>query len=292
MSLPDPTTIWAETLSILQGQMLNGTYQNNLAHTQPLRWLEQSQQLLIACPSDRAYEWLSGRLQDTVDRALQSASGQLDLTVVFQPPDDQPNGMAAKPDEPPDQTAQHLDGIYLLQTSKFIQTANYAVDYWQAYLMTRHKHAFPLWNKLQTYDKQSRLEQAWTTPRAFTLSLLAGYLATSRDKLTGRWTECGISKAGRLDQCPLSACCGKRANHHFYEDTGRCDYWAIGVLDILQQEGLLHLEISGTTKGQKITLQQWRYLPLLTPKQHDQLKQVVQSSHRRWLNPAPAMAAV
>jgi hypothetical protein len=60
-----------------------------------------------------------------------------------------------------------------------------------------------------------------------------------------------------------------------------CQHWKDGLLDLLHREGLVALELKSGER--KPTLQVWRLLPLLTPRQYARLNSQLQADYDAWL---------
>lgn len=81
MNNPSPASLWQATLSELELQMTKATFNTWLKDTVPVNLNDST--LTVLCKSAYAQEWLFSRLAATVNRTLQSISGNDKLTAFF-----------------------------------------------------------------------------------------------------------------------------------------------------------------------------------------------------------------
>jgi hypothetical protein len=108
--------------------------------------------------------------------------------------------------------------------------------------------------------------------------------------IAGDALECDHSRQARKEGCPLSGlggCCHSpsydllRLQPHPQGQGVICQHWKDGLLDLLHREGLVALELKSGER--KPTLQVWRLLPLLTPRQYARLNSQLQADYDLWL---------
>ena len=62
-----------------------------------------------------------------------------------------------------------------------------------------------------------------------------------------------------------------------------CQHWSAGLLETLHKEGVVAIEMREINE-QKMFLQVWRMLPILTPQQYARLNNALQNDYDQWLD--------
>ena len=295
----DKHAVWKEANLALKGQMALSTYDAWLRHTvvvdDDVLGLAT---FMIGCQSSYAVEWLENRLKGNIKRAISNVVGY-DVSVAF---------MVHKPTEKP--MAQALSSVSStvvdvpkwfrdinwgqIRNRSFSPLSNYGNIFWQAYLNQLNNRAYGVWVAIQTYDQRpdklkSSFTDFWTPPHSFRireLTAMAG-AGSNTPALTGRMSNCYYCEMALNDGKQMVDCCGHHSSTVWREDdfgTKMCRYWKIGALEILQNSGLLAVQIEpGTTNTHRMNIQVWTLLPVLTPKQLEQLPSSLQIRHNQWL---------
>jgi hypothetical protein len=250
----------------------------------------------IAVQNEQAQEWLQHRLYETVQRTLAHFSeGPVRLEFIV--------GLPCPPpcaSEPP---AARLDfGLTFAQQTAFhplkmelgrwLPELQYDNLFWSPYLgraYAFYRHLLIHWTKSLTKKDMPRLEMSeaeyhWTPPFRLSYRQTTRWLGKRNHKIIpGGIYECHTSDLHRrLDQA-LGHCCQAHTPHLWQSESGqggRCYYWRPGMLHRLYEEHLLANDISGR---QRVKVQVWRNLPLLTPQQVNQLSPFLKEEHDCWL---------
>jgi hypothetical protein len=257
--------LWAQTLEQLKLQMTQATFDTWLRGTTGhLRGSD----LVVTVKNGYAVDWLTTRLRDHIIRTLARVAGR-EVAVRFQvadksfarksPPshagddlDTQGTSFARKsPDLPPGPGEIAIELIQFDPSTKgWVPTPNYAIRFWQPYLIAREQQAgaqktcaFNLWLTLRSFAWIANRE-AW--PSVETLA---------------------------------SICAG--GNRHAI--VGRSDQGRIGALQILEREWLVHVETYGQNRQVSYKYRVLDSLPLLTRNQVETLPETLQKAHERFI---------
>lgn len=244
--------IWTAALGQLQLQMTQATFDT---------WVKDSVLLsvdgdtyTIAVQNAFAKDWLENRLCPTIQRTLVGIVSRPDLKIEIvvegngtdpSPGDD--NDPPAQPD-PAEPIAVEL--VSFDPTLKgFVMVANYAARFWQPYLKTFGSPASPfeLWVTLKAFAYDSS-KDSW--PSIETLADMCG--DGQRYKILGR---------AERKNC-------KRI---------------IGSLEVLEQQRIAYVKRSGQGRSRSYRFRVLEHLPLLTPRQVEQLSPRLQQAHKSWL---------
>lgn len=171
--------------------------------------------------------------------------------------------------------------------------SHYASYFWQPYLGP----AFLFWKRLEADNripaKQRDIREIanrWTPSLRYQYRQLARMIGKDHPRvIKGGEIECWQSMSGRRNDKPLLACCGNPELQPVKVIIGkdgcpRCLHWQIGLLEILFQECLIAIdEKPGQRWANRLDVQVWRLLPILTPYQVGLLNDDLQVEHERWL---------
>ncbi len=248
----------------------------------------------VIVKNDAAKAWLKNRLYETIKRTVASHVGQpVELEFVIEgksPRVSTPNSLMAH--NPQDiQFVQSLDFKALFFEpggSGYERLAKYWSRFWRVYLNQMNNQAYSLWEFLQHPDMSDQTQAPyWTPARKYNARPLARQLHCSPVMLTGGFRQCSVFDAALDEGQELTDCCrlhqpSEMRTNKYYQP--QCRYWRTGAFEILYQEGLLAINVTGqTSKSKKHHLQVWRILPLLTPWQVERLPEADQEIHNGWL---------
>mgnify|MGYP000908191853 CR=1 FL=1 len=302
----DLASVWKATMGELELQMTRATFNTQLKGAQFVQ--AKDDVLIIGVRNELVIDWLENRLRGTIERTLTAVAGR-PLTCEFVVYSDYPQGSRPEilnlADEKPEMSEQprtngnghfplHQDGYggnltadarqALLQRIKareepgrgrplqfpmeaadppgdaaiidmveddplfaHVRTSHYAVRFWRPLIGVI---PFSLWELLRSYHffvKHHKGE--WPS-----IKLLMDSLDVSRHILLGR-----------------AACKGR--------DT------QVGAIDVLEQAGILQHHTKGNGRHQVHYFTRVRQqLPILTPYQVNQLTELKQEEHRRFLS--------
>lgn len=256
-----PEKAWKAALTDLEGQMTKATFNTWLKDAQFLR-LAEGEVFHIGVRNEFAKDWLENRLADSVVRTLE-VIWQRPVQIVFEvlpesvtrgnPPRSNGNGNGASPTPPEQDVFVEVVQFDPIPKAGFLMLGHYHNLYWRAYLdgvagrmgVTTPK-PFDLWLVLVSWQNVKR------TSRLNIEELCDFYANGSRNQLFGRL------RGGRRQ---------------------------VGDLEVLEQEGLVSYEITGRTKNREYTVKVvGEHLPILTPKQIQQLPKGLQRSHSALLH--------
>jgi hypothetical protein len=155
--------------------------------------------------------------------------------------------------------------------------------------------AFALWQFLSTQDKRPLHAIApnyWSPPQRYSYRDLAQKLNRKHPRvISGDAIECVHSRELRKAGTPLlhkADCCRNskykylRLKAHPKGQGFMCQHWSEGMLEVLHREGLVAVEVREINE-QKMYIQTWRMLPLLTPAQYARLSNDLQNDYDKWL---------
>jgi hypothetical protein len=289
----DSDAVWSAALAALQGQMTRNTFDDLLTGSRLA--IIDPDRCRIAVRNRHAHEWLTAKWQPQVTRAISQAIGrpvQVEFVVVRestpspQPPTPNPQPPTPSPQPPTPNLERDFAGIdyaWLWKKTGFVMASDYAAKFWQPLLGSR---AYALWLYVQAENKEPGL---WTRPRRFSARALARTLRVGLRSITGGLRPCHLAEMQALVGEPLAACCDRyRPAAWGYETRGgekQCMHWNPGALEELYQARLLGIRIEqgDHPRARKMHLQVWTLLPLLTPAQLDELSDLDQLEHDRWL---------
>lgn len=248
--------IWTSAKAQLRLQMTRATYET---------WVNQTHQvgditdntLTIGVPNSYAQDWLEHRLYETLQRAVSAVAEQsLDLAFVINgTPAAAANGSEANGSEPapepepgPGQIAIELISFDPTQRG-FVMTSNYATRFWQPYLDLFGAKASPfhLWVTLKSFAYECQKE---TWPSIQTLADICA--KGQRYKILGRAERKG---------------CGR----------------IVGALEILEEQRIVYANRKGSGRKISYRFRVLENLPLLTPRQVEDLTSRLQKAHKRFL---------
>ena len=250
--------IWSHALEELELQMTRATFETWLKGTTAQ---VDGDTLTVTVANTFGQEWLDQRLRPKIEAAVADAAGR-PLNVVFavkatnhigdgdlddgRPPSQQPSDTADStlPAPGPGEIAVEL--VEFDPTKRgFVQTANYAIRFWQPYLGLR---PFALWMTLKSFAFRAD-KDAWPS-----IQTLADIVANgNRHLITGR-----------------AARNGRKAT--------------TGDLQILEEERIVWVLRTGEGGGTRYHFRVLNSLPLLTPAQVKQLPANLQAAHERFIN--------
>jgi len=302
----DYEQIWQQVKTDLKNQMTQATYFAWIQQTQvervdtavePERWI-------IDAGSQAGVEWLNHRLKTLVQNSLIQILGypvEVEFTASEETPrpplvaapalTDRPHQLALI--NPDDQNL--VDGIdfaklwFEAKGSGYDRIAKYWSQFWRAYLNRQNTRAYSLWEYLQVSDKRPAGKPPhWTPVRKYQARPLSRVLGCAPASITGGFRQCSIfNRAIEMGE-QLDECCGYHTPAELCDTrtTGQpqCRFWDTGAFEVLYQEGLLAIRITGASpRNTHYHLQVWRLLPLLTPSQVENLHEVERAKHDAWL---------
>lgn len=285
---------WQAARAQLRLQMTRATFDQHLAGASLLSAANGTWQ--IAAPSSAARDWLETRLRESIQRAVQAATGRpVTLDFVLAPPPDANYLTCMSDNEASDDPVARdvadpelLLGAYLEPGgSGYAQVPHLYTRFWMPLLGP----AYDLWLSLAGDDRRSLRAIApdfWTPPRSYSYRELAARLGQQNPRcIYGYADECHHSRRRRLEQrAPLTApadCCRNARWPHLRHQPlpgggFLCRHWVPGRLEILHRHGLVRVQLAGPA-GRKPTLQLWRLLPPLTPRQVNTLTPELQRDY-------------
>lgn len=305
---------WNKILEQLRLQMTQATFDSWVKDTWVISQTDKS--LVIGTKSAFAKDWLEHKLFGTINRTVCNVIGPVDNIsfVVVEPVDSRKIEHEAAPDqeqEPDDHEPQpkpkepepfHI--VFARDTDfynakmdigRWLPELQYDSLFWQPYLGTLayqfYRTLLMHWVKsvrksgFDMLDASNPANQGWTPPFRLSYRKYTAWLGKNNHRLIpGGEYECHRSDFHRKLGLPLDKCCGAHQHHSWRPgvDTGpnRCYYWREGLLHRLFDEHLLTIEINGAARA---TVQVWRDLTLLTPKQVGAMSDYLQEEHDRWL---------
>lgn len=287
---------WSETLKQLQNQMTISTYDFCLRSSQAVA-VRENGGLQIGVTNPAAVEWLSHRLQATVERTLAGVAGR-QIGLEFLPLTGAPPVIETLPTAPvdagPSEAGRLLAGINYYSAyfeaggSGFSQIPHAYAYFWGALLGP----AFNAWLLLLADDKSKLTKNPatwWSQPRDYSFEKLTQRLNRRHPRyVAGGEIECTRSRDRRRAGDPLrhpEDCCGGPGYDHLrfkqHSKAGLiCAHWSAGQLEILDRWQLVAIEIND---GYKCRLQVWRLLPYLTPHQVGLLHPTIGEEYEGWL---------
>jgi hypothetical protein len=300
----DPHQLWQTTLAQLQLQMTRATFETWVKETHLIS--HTGDQWVIGVKSNYAKDWLENRLLTTLQRTIAGITGgPIELCFVVTPNGHAPATPAdvvesLPPDVPsttetlsPGQTIARADyhkGFFEKGGAGFSQLPHHTTYFWMPLLGP----AFFLWKLLEAEDPRPLKAigpNYWSPPRKYSYTELAARLNRQHGRyIAGDALECDHSRQARQEDCPLRGlddCCHSpsydllRLQPHPQGQGLICQHWKDGLLDLLHREGLVALELKAGER--KPTLQVWRLLPLLTPRQYARLNSQLQTDYDAWL---------
>ena len=292
--------LWAVTLDQLRLQMLQSTFDVYLAGTHARH---EGSTLIVFASSESTRAWLDSRMRSVIEPSVANVYGP-GVTVEFVL-----NGAEAEPapaqEAPPAATVEPDDIAQPLTAGQeaadidfnaawrkgFSIVSHYASYFWQPYL----GHAYLLWKRLEADDRipsgQRDLRQAsnrWSPPLRYHYRPLARAIGRQHPRtIKGGEVECWRSSIARSNGEMLRECCGNFSPVKICPAKNgllRCVHWQRGLLEILHAEGLVMIdEAQGPRWANRLELQVWRLLPILTPHQVETLNDDLRLEHERWL---------
>lgn len=296
-TVANPQQLWNQVLSALQLQMTRATYDTWLAGTTLVSVNEEA--CVIAVKNQSAQDWLQNRLYETIKRTLTSLMGQeIPLRFIVTA-----NGTGPKPATPvPSKPTQPRTGLDFIRNISFDslwydsggtgydRMSKYCAQFWRAYLSRLNPKCYSLWEFLQVADTRNVSASAfthWTPVKKYRVRALARTLGCAPATISGGFRQCPVFNAALAEGRVLDSCCGNyqpvRMKVSRYGNP-QCLHWVSGAFEQLYQAGLLAITVTGDAPRSTFHhLQVWRLLPLLTPYQVQQLHEVEQEAHERWL---------
>ncbi len=300
-----PEQVWQQTLDQLALQMTRQTFDSWLKNSELVSIEDDRYEVAVA--SSFAKDWLEHRLYGTVQRTLAQVAGrELQLAFVVCPPpgrngsDPEPAPAPLASPGPPPQAEETppvpddyqpfiIDFRDLGKETGYTALPYYMTEFWEPYLGTR---AYMLWLKLISRDRRPIFRQSftnWTPPEELSFRELARLLAQAgHATLKGRLDRCSRYEDALERGQPLAECCGLHRPYceiRAEGDERHCFFWRTGLLEILQDEGLVVMQsVRGKTRNHALRFQVWRSLPVLTPVQVARFDEPRQQAHQAWLN--------
>ena len=293
-----PAEEWAYALTQLEGQTTRATFDANLRNV----WLLEvkNHTFILGVDTPRVQEWLENRLRTKVEQTLSNIRGgetKVAFVVAERPKPERPenqNGNSRPYSASLAQTIARADyqkGFFEKGGTGYSQIAHHATHFWMALLGP----AFSLWQYLTSLDLRPLKVIApnyWSPPQKFSYRELARKLNRSHPRyISGDIIECARSRELRRAGTPITeaaACCNSpryeylRLKKHPAGQGLICQHWNEGLLEVLHREHLVKVEVREINE-QKIYIQAWRMLPLLTPRQAVRLNDDLQSAYDQWL---------
>ena len=291
-----PEEAWAHTLTQLEGQTTRATFEAHLKNT----WLAGAEDdvFTIGVTSAQSREWVENRLGKKVTRALTGVRGR-ETGVIFtvaRPPrpaaPEKQNGNRSPSLAQRIAETDYRKGFFERGGAGYSQIAHHTTRFWMALLGAP---AFALWQYLASRDRRPLSGIApnyWSPPQRYSYRELARKLNRSHPRyISGDIIECARSRELRKAGMPLrdeTGCCHSprfeyiRLKKHPQGQGVMCQHWNEGVLEVLYRERLVKVEVREINE-QKLYVQVWRMLPLLTPGQVARLNDDLQNDYDRWL---------
>ncbi|MDX1523904.1 MAG: DnaA N-terminal domain-containing protein [Anaerolineae bacterium] len=252
------TSFWtSDVLPQLRQQMTRATFETWLSDTRQVGEIDDDV-LTIGVASAYAKDWIEHRLSDTIRRTASSLAGQaLALKVIINqtsadpaPPATGENGHGPNLSPPPAPGEIAVELISFDPTQRgFVMTSNYAVRFWQPYLNTLQAKVSPftLWQTIKAFAYDSNRD-AW--PSIQTLAdICAG---GQRYKILGRAERKGCRRI-------------------------------VGALEVLEQQRIVYVKRVGSGSKTSYTFRILDNLPLLTPRQIENLPKPLRLAHKRFI---------
>lgn len=228
--------LWQEVLAQLQLQMTVATYNAWLRTTTAV---QSNNTLTVTVQNEFALDWIKHRLGDIIQRTVNRITSE-DFTLIYTLPYQYSN----TPDEPAPNTI-NVQLIEFDPTRKgWVQTANYAIRFWQPYLTCV---PFAVWLTLRSFAFYADRD---TWPSIQTLA----------DTCTNGNRHAILGRAKRAERCAQP-----------------------GALSKLETERIVYPRTVGTGSNTSYIFRVLASLPLLTPIQVDKLSPRLQQSHVRFV---------
>ena len=232
---------WPRALETLSGSTTKATFDTWLKGTTATL---AGDTLTVHVKNNYAAEWLEGRLDDTIGRAITSATGR-ELEIRYEVgggPEPEGPKPRARPEPGPGEISVSLISFDPSHWGH-VTTQRYALVFWQPLL----GWPFQVWVTLRTFAWSSEAE-GWPS-----IQLLADVCTNgNRHRLTGR-----AEQAERKAQ--------------------------IGALEILAKAKVIHVRTEGKERKTQYFFRVLDNLPLLTPRQAEHLTPALQQRHKEWL---------
>jgi len=299
--------LWQTVLGQLQLQMTQATFDTWVRETYLVS--RNGSSLTVGTKSVFAKDWLENRLYTTINRTVTNILGQpVEISFVAEPDptlspkplevseaDNNNHRVEREPadDRSPGQViaqADYYKGFYEKGGTGYSQLAHHTTYFWMPLLGP----AFFLWKLLESEDPRSLKSirpNYWALPKKYSYTELAAKLNRCHGRyISGDALECEQSRLARKMGQPVTGeggCCGSptydllRLKPHPKGQGLICQHWKLGLLEILRQEGLAAVELNPGER--KPTIQVWRVLPIISPRQYAHLSSQIQSDYDIWL---------
>jgi hypothetical protein len=241
-------SLWNATLEALALQMTQATFDTWLADTTAIR---RGNTLTVIVKNGYAADWLENRLHPIISTTVTRTYGRpmaLEYKVARSASSQTHQEARSKPPAPASDPAPGEIAIELVSFDPtqrgWVQVSNYAVRFWQAYLVKQEKHAWTLWVTLRSFAWRANRD-AWPS-----IQTLADICARSnRHAILGR---------------------------NAYGNRPR----RVGALEVLEQERIVWVKRYGDSGTTSYRFRVLDNLPLLTPRQVKKLSGELQRAHK------------
>lgn len=256
----NPADLWSRALSEFQLQMTQATFDT---------WIRDSTAkvsgdlLTVTVKNAYAKDWLENRLSATIKRTIVRLAGR-PLEMAFVVGGDGDADRRTETDDDGDERILEVDqdlppdcrfSVELVNfdptTAGFVMTSNYAWHYWQ-----------PYFGEIERKDNPKARPVAWN-------------LWIMLRTFPAAWSQYGRPEWPSIETLASMLVCGRE------KITGRASRGQVGVLSVLQNEGVIRIVKSGSGRDTIYSFRVQNVLPLLTPRQVTMLPPALQERHDR-----------
>jgi len=264
--------LWAQVLPELQLQMTQATFDT---------WIRDStaricgDQLTVTVKNAYAKDWLENRLLATIKRTVARLTDRpLAVSFVVSREENADRRTGTDRDSSTPLRSARNDGgdgeilemdrdlppdcrfsVELVNfdptTAGFVMTSNYAWHYWQ-----------PYFGEIERKDNPKARPVAWN-------------LWIMLRTFPAAWSQYGRPEWPSIETLASMLVCGRE------KITGRASRGQVGVLSVLQNEGVIRIVKSGSGRDTIYSFRVQNVLPLLTPRQVTMLPPALQERHDR-----------
>lgn len=260
--IEEPSEVWAAACSVLESGMTRTSFNQNFGRSEIIA--TEGDQLVVGLANRRALEWVSGRLADRVESALQEVTGRpIRATYAILSGNGQapgPNVEAIETDLASSTSLEsvqrgevgvHVPGEPGDPNYSYIQVTHYVERFWRPFLGLV---PYNLYELLRSYDYFVKTSPKQTWPTIALLSDMLGY----------------------GDRCTIL---GRAARPGYKEQAG--------AIQVLMRHRIIHHWTNGEGTQTSYYFIVRPRLPLLTPKQVASLKPRLQDAHDAFLSRYP-----